>query len=214
MSGIIIIRIRKLAAIVLAIMLICMIIPTRAENATMDVEEMFGKVTNDTYENSFLGIGCTLEGWHYYTDEELKGVNQRTKEALSDEFDDLIDQSISIMMAEQPGGMQNTNIQIQNIKNYVSIYETTGIQKVAEYSMSGFKLTLEAAGFTDIQLEVSEQTVGGKTFTCVVGQYKMKGVQMYFRQIWDVQDIYLMTVTVTTVMEDATEEVFSHYFLL
>ena len=35
-----------------------------------------------------------------------------------------------------------------------------GTKTVAENSISGFKLTLEAANFTDIQLEVGEQTIG------------------------------------------------------
>ena len=48
--------------------------------------------------------------------KNCKGVNQRTKDALSDEFDDLVDQSIGLMMVEQPGGMQNANIQLHNIK--------------------------------------------------------------------------------------------------
>ena len=194
-------------------MFMCMMVPVQAETADLDVEVVFGTVNNDTYENPYLGLGCTLEGWHYYSDEELEGVNQRTKDALSDELDDLIDQNIGIMMAEQPDGMRNVNIQLQNVKNYVSIYEMMGTHEVAVNSLSGFQTTLEAANFTNIQLEVAEQTIGDKTFTCILGQYKIKGVQIYFRQIWDVQDIYLVTVTATTVLEDKTEEVFSKFFL-
>lgn len=205
--------IRKLTALVLAAMFMCMMVPVQAETADLDVEVVFGTVNNDTYENPYLGLGCTLEGWHYYSDEELEGVNQRTKDALSDELDDLVDQNIGIMMAEQPDGMRNVNIQLQNVKNYVSIYEMMGTHEVAVNSLSGFQTTLEAANFTNIQLEVAEQTIGDKTFTCILGQYKIKGVQIYFRQIWDVRDIYLVTVTATTVLEDKTEEVFSKFFL-
>ena len=205
--------IRKLTALVLAAMFMCMMVPVQAETADLDVEVVFGTVNNDTYENPYLGLGCTLEGWHYYSDEELEGVNQRTKDALSDELDDLVDQNIGIMMAEQPDGMRNVNIQLQNVKNYVSIYEMMGTHEVAVNSLSRFQTTLEAANFTDIQLEVAEQTIGDKTFTCILGQYKIKGVQIYFRQIWDVRDIYLVTVTATTVLEDKTEEVFSKFFL-
>ena len=97
--------IRKLTALVLAAMFMCMMVPVQAETADLDVEVVFGTVNNDTYENPYLGLGCTLEGWHYYSDEELEGVNQRTKDALSDELDDLVDQNIGIMMAEQPDGM-------------------------------------------------------------------------------------------------------------
>ncbi len=75
------IKIRKLTAIVLVIMSVCMMMSAQAETVTADT--LFGEVKNDTYENGFLGLGCTLEGWHYYTDEELEKVNQRTKEKKS-----------------------------------------------------------------------------------------------------------------------------------
>jgi hypothetical protein len=37
---------------------------------------------------------------------------------------------------------------------------------------------------------------------------------MYFKQLWDLRDDYMVTVTVTTVQEDTTDEVLSKFFLL
>ena len=108
------IKMRNIVLIVLSI--ISMMMSAQVETVTADT--LFGEVKNDTYENGFLGLGCTLEGWHYYTDEELEKVNQRTKEALLHELDELIDRNIGIMMAEKPDHQQNVNIQIQNIKNF------------------------------------------------------------------------------------------------
>ena len=127
------IKIRKLTAIVLVIMSVCMMMSAQAETVTADT--LFGEVKNDTYENGFLGLGCTLEGWHYYTDEELEKVNQRTKEALLHELDELIDRNIGIMMAEKPDHQQNVNIQIQNIKNFTAVYKLMGLAYVAENSL-------------------------------------------------------------------------------
>ena len=169
---------------------------------------------NDTYENGFLGLGCTLEGWHYYTDEELEKVNQRTKEALLHELDELIDRNIGIMMAERPDGMQNVNIQLQNVKNYVAIYKMMGLASVAENSLDGFKAMLGGAGYTDVQVGVEEVTVGGQTFTGVKGSYKIGSIPVYFKQLWELRDDYMVTVTATTVQEDTTDEVFAKFFLL
>jgi hypothetical protein len=205
-------RIRRLTAIILAIMSVCMVMPVQAETAAVDT--LFGEVKNETYENAFLGLGCTLEGWHYYTDEELEKVNQRTKEALSNALDDLVDRNIGIMMAEGPDGKQNVNIQLQNVKNYTAIYKMMGLEYVATNSLDGFKVTLGAAGFTDIQVCVDEVTVGEQNFTCVKGEYKIRDIQVYFKQLWEIQDNYLVTVTVTAFIEDTTDEVFSKFFLL
>ena len=206
------IKIRKLTAIVLVIMSVCMMMSAQAETVTADT--LFGEVKNDTYENGFLGLGCTLEGWHYYTDEELEKVNQRTKEALLHELDELIDRNIGIMMAERPDGMQNVNIQLQNVKNYVAIYKMMGLEYVAENSLDGFKAMLGGAGYTDVQVGVEEVTVGGQTFTGVKGSYKIGSIPVYFKQLWELRDDYMVTVTATTVQEDTTDEVFAKFFLL
>ena len=204
--------IKKLTALMLVIMSVSMMFSAHAETITADM--LFGEVKDDTYENAFIGLGCTLEGWHYYSDEELESVNKRTKEALSDDLAELIDPNIGIMMVERPDGMQNVNIQLQNVEEYVSVYNSAGLQSVASISLSGFKTTLENAGFTDIVLSVGELSIGGQTFACVIGEYKIKGVPVHFKQMWDLRDIYLVTTTVTTVLEDTTDEVFSRFFLV
>lgn len=206
------IKIRKLTAIVLVIMSVCMMMSAQAETVTADT--LFGEVKNDTYENGFLGLGCTLEGWHYYTDEELEKVNQRTKEALLHELDELIDRNIGIMMAEKPDHQQNVNIQIQNIKNFTAVYKLMGLAYVAENSLDGFKAMLGGAGYTDVQVGVEEVTVGGQTFTGVKGSYKIGSIPVYFKQLWELRDDYMVTVTATTVQEDTTDEVFAKFFLL
>ena len=205
-------KIRRLTAIILVIMSVCMVIPVQAETAAVDT--LFGEVKNETYENGFLGLGCTLEGWHYYTDEELEKVNQRTKEALLHELDELIDRNIGIMMAEKPDHQQNVNIQIQNIKNYTAVYKLMGLAYVAENSLDGFKAMLGGAGYTDVQVGVEEVTVGGQTFTGVKGSYKIGSIPVYFKQLWELRDDYMVTVTATTVQEDTTDEVFAKFFLL
>ena len=152
--------VRKMTAIILVIVSLCITMSVQAETVT--TEMLFGELKNDTYENAFLGLGCTMEGWHYYTDEEMEKVNQGTKEALSHEFDEMIDRNIGIMMVERTDGMQNANIQLQNVKNYAATYNMIGLQSVAELTLDGFKSTLEAAGFTDVQLTVNECNIGGQ----------------------------------------------------
>lgn len=204
--------IRKMTAIILVIVSLCITMSVQAETVT--TEMLFGEVKNDTYENAYLGLGCTLEGWHYYSDEELETVNQKSKAALSDELGELVDRNIGIMMAEKPDGTQNVNIQLQNVKDYVAVYNTLGLPYVAEASLNGFKTTLETAGFTDVQLTVDEYSIGDQTFTCIAGSYKLRGVQVYFKQVWDLRDIYLVTITATTVLSDTTDEVFSQFSLI
>ena len=205
-------KIRRLTAIILVIMSVCTVMPVQAETAATD--RLFGEVKNETYENAFLGLGCTLDGWHYYSDEEQEKVNQMTKEALLHELDELIDRNIGIMMAEKPDSRQNVNIQIQNIKNFTAVYKIMGLEYVATSSLDGFKAMLAGAGYTDIQVSVDEVTVGDQTFTGVKGSYKIGSIPAYFKQLWELRDDYMVTVTATTFQTDTTDEVFTYFYLL
>lgn len=48
------ITMRKLTAVVLVIMSVCMMMSAQAE--TMTADTIFGEVRNETYENAFLGL--------------------------------------------------------------------------------------------------------------------------------------------------------------
>ena len=63
-------RIRKTTAILLLVTFIFMLVPAQAD--TTDTTNLFGIISGDRYENTFAGISCLLEGWHYYTDEEIE----------------------------------------------------------------------------------------------------------------------------------------------
>ena len=52
-------KIRKLTAIVLVIMSVCMMMSAQAETVAADT--LFGEV-KETYVNAFLGLGCILDG--------------------------------------------------------------------------------------------------------------------------------------------------------
>ena len=38
----------------------------------------FGTLEGSVYENEYLGIGCQLDGWHYYDRDELQETNARS----------------------------------------------------------------------------------------------------------------------------------------
>ena len=210
MFGKICMKTGKLTALLLAVLLICAMVPAMGE--TMTADTLFGVINGDTYENSFIGLGCTLEGWRYYTDEEMAEANQKTKEALFSELDESQITYFAVMMAVKPNNMQNVNIQLQNVKDYVSYYKTVGLSYMASYLFGEYKSMLESAGYTDIHLEVGEMSIGERTYTCIIGDYSLRGMHMYVKQLWDLRGDYMVNVTVTTVMEDKTDEVFSKFY--
>ena len=205
-------RIRKAAAILLLVTFICMLIPAQAES--VDTATLFGTISGDTYENSFIGMGCRLEGWHYYSDKEIEQTNQLAMEAISQELQDLVNTNITVMAAETADSLRNVNIQIRNVKDYVSIYNQYGLQFIAESSLDQFKSSLEATGMSNVQLSTGSLNIGGEDFAYIGGQYVLSGVTLYFRQMWALRGDFLAYITATTIMTDRTDEVFSHFYLL
>ena len=205
-------RIRKTTAILLLVTFIFMLVPAQAD--TTDTTNLFGIISGDKYENTFAGIGCLLEGWHYYTDEEIEQTNQKSKEIISEEIRELVNENVTVMAAESADKLQNVNIQIRNAQEYVAVYEAYGLGTIAENSIDQFRSTLESTGMTDVQLSVSTMNISGEDIPCIGGQYKYKGITMYFRQLWLLRGDYLVYVTVTTLTSDKTEETFSSFYLI
>ena len=199
--------------IILVLLALCLAVTACAESITKNSDSIFGEIDGDIYENSRLGISCTLEGWHYYSEEEIATVNQLTKDRLTEDFQKLMElaKPINIMVAQDPGNTQNVNIQIQNVEASVAVIKTAGMQMLAEASLPQFRTTLESAGFTDAELSVGDITVGGRTMTGVIGSYTLQGFKMYFKQPWILSGDYLVTMTVTSVLEDTTDEILANF---
>ena len=206
------IKLRKATAALLVITLFCMLVPVQAETA--DTSALFGTISGDTYENSFIGIGCRLDGWHYYSDEEIEQTNQIAKEKVSEELHDLLNQNITVMAAETADSLQNVNIQIRNVKDYVSVYNQYGLQFIAESSLDQFKSSLEATGMSDIQLSTGSLNIGGEDFAYIGGQYVLSGVPLYFRQMWVLRGDFLAYITATSILTDNSDTIFSYFYLL
>ena len=205
-------KLRKSTAVLLVITLICMLVPAQAETA--DTSALFGTISGDTYENTFVGMGCLLEGWHYYTDAEIEATNQLTMEKVSEDIQDLINQNITVMAAETADSLMNVNIQIRNVQEYVSVYNQYGLTFIAESSLDQFKSSLESSGMSDVQLSLGSMNIGGNDIPYIGGQYGLSGFTLYFRQLWVLRGDFLVYLTATTIMTDRTDEVFSHFYLL
>ena len=205
-------RIRKATAILLLVTFICMLIPAQAETA--DTAALFGAVSGDKYENPFIGMGCQLKDWHYYTNEEIEQINQLTAERISEALDEMPGQNFTVMAADTSDSLMNVNIQIRNMKEYISVFNQYGIQYIAENSLDQLKSSLESAGMSDIQLSLGSVNIGGEDFACIGGQYVFSGITMYYKQLWALRGDYVVYITATTVLADRTDEVFSDFYLL
>ncbi|MBR6165342.1 MAG: hypothetical protein IKQ45_05390 [Clostridia bacterium] len=205
-------KFRKPAAVLLVITLVLMMMPVQAD--TIETADLLGTITGETYENSFLGIGCRLEGWHYYTDEEIEETNQITMENLAAEIRKLASENIAVMVAETADSLQNVNIQLRNVAQYTSVYNEVGLVSIAQSSLDQFKESLEASGMNDVDTHLDSVNISGEDIPGIGGSYTLSSYPIYFMQLWILRGDFLVYLTATTILEDQTEEVLSHFYLL
>ena len=200
--------------ILLVILALCLVVAASAE--TVEAVQILGEVNGDVYENSVLGFGCKLEGWHYYSEDEIAQTNNMAKERMSEDLIKMLEasQPISVMVAQSSDNTLNVNVQAQDMESNLAIINAVGTKYLAENSLSMFKQTLESAGFTDVDISVGEVTIGEETLTSIAGPYKLSSIPMAFKQVWVLHGNYLGTVTITSLMTDKTGEALQYFYLI
>lgn len=153
---------RKTLALTCMLLVVCCIFTGFAE--TIDTQTLFGKETDGVYENTFIGLGCELSGWYFYSEDDIARVNQWTKENMPEKVNEILEQAgnITIMAAESESGRQNINIQLQYIKEYLPIYNLFGIENVVKSQLDGITSVFEEAGMKNVHADMTEMLVCGK----------------------------------------------------
>jgi hypothetical protein len=191
---------------------------TEAEaDAETEEEEAFefGEVDANVYENKFIGIGCSLsDEWGFYSDEEIKELNNMATDMAGDEFAEAVAdaQMIYDMYAVHSDGMSSINVNLENI----------GIAKIAlvdvAESLESSKSILEDAfsnmGYEDISIESTTVTIDGEEFAALNVSASYSGMNMYELVFSGKAGKYMWTTTIGTFGEDSTQELFDTFYLV
>lgn len=111
-----------------------------------------GKVADNQYTNEFLGITCTLdEQWTFYTDEQIKEVNNITADMLDEDIAEQLENAnfvYDMMAASESGASINVNIENVGLSGVAMTAET-----YLSMQMDTVKTGLEQMGFSDVVIE-------------------------------------------------------------
>ncbi len=175
----------------------------------------FGEVDSNVYENAFIGLGCSLgEEWGFYSDEEIKELNNMATDMAGEEVAEIIENADMIydMYAVHSDGMSSVNVNLENV----------GIAKIAlldvEESLSNSKDILEDAfanmGYEDISIENTTVEVEGEEFHALNVSASYSDMAMYELIFSGTSGKYMWTVTIGTFGEDTTQEIFDTFYLV
>ena len=181
--------------------------------------QLFGTVTGDVYENDYLGIGCKLDGWHYYSEEEIAEANQLARSTIaSADIVDLLENAdiLFLMMAESPITFDNVNIVLQYMdETNLGIINTLGIDVYLRMSFEEyFKSMLEQAGYQVINTKVINTNIGGIDYPGLEISYINNGIHLQVKQIYSLYGNYMMALTVTAQSQDTVDNILSNFYVL
>lgn len=173
--------------------------PYTPGNKTEDEEFSLGEVTGKKYESEFIGIGFTLpEGWEFYTDEEIKELNNFVEDKAGQDYLDLLKNATVIydMAAASPSQTDNVMVTLEKIPN--AQLNKLNLAQSLETSFSVVKSSLENMGYRNITHEVTTLTIDGETFTAMNITATLSGMTMRQTSIAIKCNGYLASLAVTT----------------
>ncbi len=185
------------------------------EDPSADAEKEFslGDTQGLTYENKFIGLGCTLDdGWTFYTDDQINQLNNLTADLAGEEYQEAIKNATVIydMYAISSNQLDNINVNLEKVdpiklavlditNNYEQIYPT-------------IKQSFENMGYTDVSYEIGKVKIGDKEFASLDTSAQISGIKMY-QTIFSVKcNGYLANITITSFQEDTTDAILAKFY--
>ena len=205
-------RIALILALGLMVLAVC---PAMGEDALLSGEGIFsfGSVNGDVYESDFLGYGCVLEGWAFADEEDIAALNQISGDLLSEDVQKLIQEADTIidMSGESEDGFLNMNIQFQKIDG---LGDFSDLDVLVDLSISQLAPMLEGMGYTDSAIEKTTVDLDGDSVPGIYIVGEMYGVQIFQKEAVVGCGDLVAFITVTSIMDDRTDEVFANFYRL
>ena len=185
---------------------------TSAEN-----EEAFekGGVSQQTYKNEFIGIGCTLDDdWTFYDDEKIAQLNGLASDAMDEEVAEMIANATIIydMFAENTATAENVNINLEKLTRTKVLM--LDIETMFKSQTPSLKSTYENMGSTEFSYTIGKISFVGKDQVTMKIKAKINGVDMYQTMVALKTGQYLTNICATSYQTDTTEEVLGKFFSL
>lgn len=183
---------------------------------SVDKSLTLGTISENNYENDFIGIGCELGSeWTFSTEDEILEMNNLVSDTIDEDIAKAIEDADILydMMATYEDGMSNININVENIgtSDYKK-YDTSEIYEMQEESLI---TGLESMGAENVNIEATTVSIDGEEFNGLnVDVGSMNGIEMHQRAFAvKCGGKYLANVTITTFDDDFIDDVVNCFYL-
>ena len=174
-----------------------------------------GKMEENIYESPFIGLGCTLEdGWSFYTDEQIRELNNATLDVVGEEYEELLNnaQLIYDMYAVSGNQADSINVTLEKVNNI--LLSSVSVEDVFKQNMPFLEGVFSDMGYSDVQMEVITVTIDGKDFSGMSLCGEINGMMLYQKSIGIKCNGYLANIAVTSYGEDLTDALLAKFYVV
>ncbi len=190
-------------------------VASKAVSQAQEKEFSFGTTTANKYESNFLGLGAELgESWEFYTDDQIMTLNNLTLDMLDEDIRERLSEADVIydMYAVNTDNAQSVNIVFEKLGLVNSVVMSEDQYIEATLADTALVDALESVGYTDITAEKSTATVGGKERKSIKITAQINGILFYEELACLKVGDYIGVITVASVNEDNTADIFAEFY--
>lgn len=171
-------------------------------------EFAMGEVSNQTYENAFLGISCTLSSeWTYLTEAEILEINNIASGYMDDQVAEQLKNAAIVYDMYAKNTLDTSSININMEKHTASQLKNVNLKQVLESQIPVIRSTYENIGYTDIQVQYQKIQVDGKTFDSIGLTASYYGTEFHMVCFTFVRGNYIANVSIGSPRSSVLEEV-------
>ena len=202
---------KKIISLLMVLVLCLAACAAAAESGTPD---LFGTQDGAKYENPVMGLGCNLEGWSYYSKEDILARYNMVMENSSEEALKLLEDnsSVIVMYAETSDQLQCVNLVVDGAAAaYVKI---AGEETYFQDMKGTYEQLAPGMGWENFSCEIAQIEISGKTVNGLKCQYVLSGIQVYQIQAAFLAGDYVSICTVTSYFDDKCDSILQNFYLL
>ena len=173
-----------------------------------------GHAEGNIYENEFIGIGFNLpNGWTFYTDEQIKALNNITTDMMDEEYAQAIENATilyDMYALDTLGNSVNINIEKLNVASALAYTEEEHVKA----TVGSVKDALSSMGLGEVTAKPTTVTIAGEKHHGIEVVCVGEQVTLYEKVICVKIGRYMANITIATVGSDTTSEIIEQFYAL
>lgn len=215
---------KKLLALLLAVMMLFTVTgcgstagedEIRGEQEVSDEAYSAGSVEGLKYESSFIGIGCNLpEDWSFYTDEQIRELNNVTTEVAGEEYEKMMQdaQIIYDMYAISGNQVDTVNVNLEKVNSVALL--ALDMADYYEQTVESIETAYNNMGATSFDYEIGKTTIGGEEFDSMSIVAEINGTKLYQTAFAKKCSGYVANITVTAIDEATVKSLLDSFYIV